>query len=59
MFIGGCKIGKIKDLKYEEMAQIIKNLPSSIKYSYKCTLHSMNWASTPLRYTLYLFRNKD
>lgn len=58
MFIGGIKVGKLHDIDIFERDAIIKSLPDSLKYSYKCICNADSPIANDKRYDLWIFRNK-
>lgn len=58
MLIGGKKVGVLKELSIYEMTTIIKNLPETMSYSYKCVYKSKVKAERD-KFNLYIFKNKN
>lgn len=57
IFIGGKKVGKLSNIDKFELDDIIKNLPKTLNYSYKCILLGDSPIANDKRYNLWIFRN--
>ena len=57
ILIGGRKVGKLSNIDKFELDDIIKNLPKTLNYSYKCILHGNSPIANDKRYNLWIFRN--
>lgn len=58
MLIGGKKVGVLKKINIYEMDTIIKNLPETMSYSYKC-VHKSKVKAQWDKFNLYIFKNED